>query len=54
MLSDEAATGQAAFKALANQTYDLILMDLNLPDVVGTEICKRIRANPRFAACRYP
>ncbi len=45
-LTEEAASGQAAMKALASQQFDLIVMDLCLPDVVGTELCKRLRENP--------
>lgn len=30
-------------------TPDLILLDLNLPLVTGTEVCRRLRADPRKA-----
>ncbi|MGB7340909.1 MAG: response regulator [Phototrophicaceae bacterium] len=28
---------------------DLILMDINLPDIDGTEVTKRLKADPKFA-----
>lgn len=40
---DIAATGGAALSALAGQTPDLIVLDLGLPDIEGTEVCRRIR-----------
>jgi signal transduction histidine kinase len=40
----EARTGTEALK-LADQTPDLITLDLNLPDVDGFEVCRRLKAN---------
>jgi PAS domain S-box-containing protein len=40
----EAATGSAAL-AIA-ETADLVVLDINLPDMDGFEVCRRIRANP--------
>jgi two-component system OmpR family response regulator len=37
------ATGQAALTELANQTYDIIILDLMLPDISGFDILKQIR-----------
>ncbi len=45
----EAATGAEALK-LAAQRPDLILLDVNLPDVSGLEVCKRIKADPGLAS----
>lgn len=39
----EAATGNAAFKVLRNQLYDLVLLDLKLPDLDGMDILRTIR-----------
>jgi len=39
-----AATGAAAEGRLARETYDLVILDLMLPDVDGLDLCKRIRA----------
>ncbi len=40
-----AATGSAALNAVAAEMPSLILLDLNLPDMDGIEICRRIRKN---------
>jgi two-component system KDP operon response regulator KdpE len=37
-------TGAAALKSVADRTPDLIVLDLGLPDIEGTEVCRRIRA----------
>ncbi len=39
-----AGTGAAALKSFAERTPDLIVLDLGLPDLEGTEVCRRIRA----------
>jgi two-component system KDP operon response regulator KdpE len=41
---DIAGTGTDALKLFANRPADLIVLDLGLPDVEGTEVCRRIRA----------
>ena len=40
---DVAGTGGAALSALAGRTPDFIVLDLGLPDIEGTEVCRRIR-----------
>ncbi len=40
-----ADTGQTGLAAFDSFTPDVVLLDLMLPDVPGTEICRRIRSN---------
>ena len=39
-----AGTGALALDALARTPVDLVLLDMNLPDTHGIELCRRIRA----------
>lgn len=45
----EAATGTEALRQVRDQP-DLILLDVQLPDVLGFEVCRRIKADPITAA----
>ena len=40
---DVAGTGADALKRFAAEPPDLIVLDLGLPDIEGTEVCRRIR-----------
>jgi two-component system, NtrC family, sensor kinase len=42
----EAATGKEALE-LAKQVPAAILLDVKLPDILGYEVCRRIKSNPR-------
>lgn len=42
---DVAGTGADALKAAAARPPDLIVLDLGLPDLEGTEVCRRVRAD---------
>jgi two-component system KDP operon response regulator KdpE len=39
----EVGAGEAALDALACTAYDLMILDLVLPDVDGVEVCRRVR-----------
>jgi two-component system phosphate regulon response regulator PhoB len=41
-----AMTGADALDAMAETTPALVVLDLMLPDMSGTEVCRRIRGNP--------
>jgi len=44
-----ASTGQQALDLLQSSKFDLVLMDLHMPDMGGVETTRRIRANPETA-----
>ena len=39
-------SGAAALTAVEQRAPDLVLLDLMLPDISGTEVCRRLRATP--------
>src|SRR5689334_23942834 len=45
----EARTGRDALRLAADRP-DLIILDVNLPDIDGFEVCRRIKAHPATAA----
>ena len=40
---DEAADGAAALAAVKGKVYDLILLDIGLPDMDGRDVCAKLR-----------
>src|SRR5256885_822432 len=44
--SSRAATGEEARQQAARHEPDMILLDLNLPDVSGIEVARRLKADP--------
>jgi two-component system sensor histidine kinase/response regulator len=45
----EATNGAGALQVLSELRPPLVLLDVNLPDMSGFEVCKRIRATPTIA-----
>jgi DNA-binding NarL/FixJ family response regulator len=50
----EAQTGAEALDAVAGQSYDVVLLDISLPDMNGVEVLKRLkRKAPRVAVLMF-
>ena len=50
----EAKTGLLGLSIAQNQDLDLILLDINLPDIDGYEITRRLRSSANFAVSQMP
>lgn len=48
--TDACATGQEGLSAIASNHYDLILLDIMLPDTNGLQILKEVKQNPSTKA----
>ncbi len=48
----KAINGQMALKVVAALAPDLILLDVNMPDMQGYEVCRQLKQNP--ATCSIP
>ncbi len=46
---DDARGGQEALEKVRETTYDVILLDINMPDIKGTEVCRAIRSSSDVA-----
>ena len=46
----EASTGRGALDALSRHPIDVVLLDINLPDMSGLEVCKRIKTSSTLDA----
>lgn len=44
----EAASGFEALRLLPRQSYDLVLTDINMPDINGLELVSFLKANTRY------
>jgi len=45
----EASSGEEGLRLAAECRPALVLLDVNLPDVSGTEVCRRLKADPATA-----
>jgi len=45
----EASSGFEALKILPQQEYDLIITDINMPDINGLELISFVKNNPRYS-----
>jgi signal transduction histidine kinase len=46
----EAATGRAALETVSREPIDLVLLDINLPDMSGLDVCALIKRDPTMIA----
>ena len=47
-----AADGESALGAVAEAPPDLVILDVMLPKVNGFEVCRRLRADPRWSGIK--
>lgn len=47
---DEARDGAEALRRVADSRPDLVVLDVDLPDIDGFEVCRRIKADPETSA----
>ena len=47
---DVVGSGDTALRAVSDQAPDLVVLDLNLPVLSGTEVCRLLRGRPETAA----
>src|SRR5262245_3682339 len=46
----EATTGGQALQVAAAERPDLIILDINLPDLDGYEVCKQVKTDPAMSS----
>lgn len=47
---EEANDGEAALRLVSEGRHDLVVLDVDLPDVNGFEVCRRMKADPTTAS----
>lgn len=50
----EARTGYQGLFLAENQDFDIILLDINLPDIDGCEVARRLRSSSRASLASIP
>ncbi len=45
-----ADTGEEGISLIKSQKPDLVILDMNLPDIMGSEICKRIKEDEELSS----
>jgi two-component system phosphate regulon response regulator PhoB len=45
-----AMNGETALRAVKEEPFDLVILDLMLPDMPGTEVCKRLKQSPETSS----
>lgn len=48
-LVDQAATGEECLHRMMQVRPDLVLLDVDLPDMTGNEVCRKIKSDPSFS-----
>jgi DNA-binding response OmpR family regulator len=46
--TEAATTGKKALQMAADGHFDLMTLDVDLPDISGYEVCRRLKENPYF------
>jgi len=46
----EASMGREAVRRIAGERFDLLVVDLHLPDVSGLDVCRMLKEDPQTAA----
>lgn len=54
LLFDQVASGSEALERLESKSYDIVLLDLRMPDMNGYELAGHIRAHPDAAVNNLP
>lgn len=47
---DDVATGEAALLALDQRDYDLVVLDVQLPGIMGWEVMRTMAVDPRLSS----
>ena len=50
--SAEAASGAEALKLMQRGSYDVVLLDISMPDISGDQVCRAVKADADLARMR--